>query len=111
MGEKNRLEIRLLNLCLFGDHRWDRRNVLTQAEILEKAAQAGPDRFGPRRNRLLPASTLTAGMEVWRYSLCNGSLLRPLFAERITADGKFRNCTVCPEETDLRGPLRAECRG
>jgi cyclic pyranopterin phosphate synthase len=108
-GAENNLEIRFIEFMpLDGDHRWDRKNVLTQTEILERAAQSGA--IGAvGAGQPAPASK-------YSYGGAGGfgvipSVTEPFCAHcsriRLTADGKFRNCLFALEETDLRGPLRS----
>jgi cyclic pyranopterin phosphate synthase len=109
-GAAQRLQIRFIEFMpLDGDHNWKMDNVLTQAEILERA-KAYTD------VRLLSEETPAPAT---KYSYGNGkgefgvipSVTEPFCAHcsriRLTADGKFRNCLFALEETDLRGPLRA----
>jgi cyclic pyranopterin phosphate synthase len=93
---------------LDGDRAWDVQRVVSEREILERAATVAP---------LVPvADRGAAPARRWRFADGVGeigiiaSVTRPFCAScdriRITADGKFRTCLFAVEETDLRGALR-----
>jgi cyclic pyranopterin phosphate synthase len=107
-GRENDLQIRFIEFMpLDGDHKWTRANVLTKAEILEKAAsfdrlqEVAPD---------LPAPATKYACGGGEFGVIP-SVTEPFCANctriRLTADGKFRTCLFAIEETDLRGPLRS----
>jgi len=109
-GAENELKIRFIEFMpLDGDHNWKLPNVLTKAEILEKAAEFAEYRQ-VMEDRPAPAA---------KFKIANGksdfgvipSVTEPFCANcsriRITAEGKFRNCLFAVDETDLRGPLRS----
>ena len=109
-GAENRLQIRFIEFMpLDGDHLWDLKNVLTQAEILEKAAQFQPV-GGDAQGEPAPAVKYSYSDGAGEFGII-ASVTEPFCSHcsriRITADGKFRNCLFALEETDLRGPLRA----
>lgn len=107
-GAEKKLEIRFIEFMpLDGDHKWDRQNVLTQSEILERAAQSGAIAT-VSEGQPAPASKYSHGAGGFGVI---PSVTEPFCAHcsriRLTADGKFRNCLFALEETDLRGPLRS----
>ena len=110
-GAKKDLQIRFIEFMpLDGDHRWNRLNVLTQQEILQRAGHVY-DVQEIQSKGPAPAT---------RFAYANGngktefgviaSVSEPFCGScariRLTADGKFRTCLFSLQETDLRGPLR-----
>jgi GTP 3',8-cyclase len=109
-GAENHLQIRFIEFMpLDGDHNWKRENVMTKREILEKARQ-----FGSVSEIMeiepAPATKFSYAAGTAEFGVIP-SVSEPFCAScsriRITADGKFRTCLFAIEETDLRGPLRA----
>src|SRR5262249_30149213 len=110
-GAKKDLQIRFIEFMpLDGDHRWNRLNVMTEKEILERVRKVY-DLQQVQPNGPAPAT---------RFAFANGhgtaefgviaSVSEPFCGNcsriRLTADGKFRTCLFSLQETDLRGPLR-----
>ncbi len=91
-------------------HGWDREQMITADEILEKlgaeftltphTAERGS---APAERWLVDGGPGTVGVI--------GSVTRPFCATcdrtRLTADGQLRSCLFSETETDLRGPMRA----
>jgi GTP 3',8-cyclase len=96
---------------LDAQHGWDRRRMVTAAEILDMLMaefELTPDAPGERGSA--PAETWLVNGGPGRVGVI-GSVTRPFCAAcdrvRLTADGQLRNCLFAREESDLRGPLRA----
>jgi GTP 3',8-cyclase len=108
-GASQNLQIRFIEFMpLDGDHQWKRVNVLTKAEILQRAGEFG--RVHPIfENEISPASRYLFA-ERGEFGVIP-SVSEPFCARcsriRITADGKFRTCLFATEETDLRTLLRS----
>ncbi len=91
-------------------HVWDRRQMVTAAEILEALGrrwQLTPDRASrtaaPAETWLVDGGPATVGVI--------GSITRPFCAAcdrtRLTADGQVRSCLFASDETDLRSAMRS----
>jgi cyclic pyranopterin phosphate synthase len=91
-------------------HGWDRRNMVTAEEILDRLAtefdltpQDEPRDAAPAERWLVNGGPDVVGIIA--------SVTRPFCAAcdrtRLTADGQLRSCLFSQTETDLRGPLRA----
>ena len=109
-GREQRLQIRFIEFMpLDGDHNWNRSRVLTQAEILEKAREAG-DIQELFEEQPAPANKFSYASGEGRFGVIP-SVSQPFCSNcnriRITAEGKFRNCLFAIQETDLREPLRS----
>jgi cyclic pyranopterin phosphate synthase len=107
-GAENGLEIRFIEFMpLDGDHNWKLSNVLTEAEILQKAQEFGRITQVQSKNPV-PASAFAS--ERSQFGVIP-SVTQPFCANcsriRLTADGKFRTCLFAVNETDLKAPLRA----
>lgn len=109
-GAENGLQIRFIEFMpLDGDHQWNVKNVLTQAEIIEAARKLGGI------EKLDAGTPAPANQYVYASGEGNFGVI-PSVSEpfcghcsriRLTAEGKFRTCLFALQETDLRGPLRA----
>ncbi len=108
-GLARRLQIRFIEFMpLDGDHNWNRANVLTQAEILEKAR--GFDKIEYAESATpAPASKFSYSKGMGEFGVIP-SVSQPFCSNctriRITAEGKFRTCLFALDEVDLKGPLR-----
>jgi cyclic pyranopterin phosphate synthase len=90
-------------------HVWDRSQMITGEEILERLSARWSltplphDDSAPAEEWLVDGGPATVGVIA--------SVTRPFCARcdrlRLTADGQLRNCLFARGETDLRGPLRA----
>jgi cyclic pyranopterin phosphate synthase len=96
---------------LDAQHRWQRDNMITADEILERLSAAFalvPDDAETRGSA--PAETYRIDGGPAKVGVI-GSVTRPFCGAcdrvRLTADGQIRNCLFAREESDLRGPLRA----
>lgn len=97
-------------------HGWDRRQLVTAAEILEQLEAEFPLRPDPAHRGSAPAETwLVDGFtdssgEPARVGII-GTVTRPFCGDcdrtRLTADGQVRNCLFARSESDLRTALRA----
>lgn len=108
-GRDNRLQIRFIEFMpLDGDHHWNRSRVLTQVEILEKAAEFGSI-TQILEDQPAPATKFSYASGEGNFGVIP-SVSAPFCASctriRLTAEGKFRNCLFAISETDLRDPLR-----
>lgn len=108
-GAENHLQIRFIEFMpLDGDHQWNRKNVLTQAEILQIAGQFDLIQKVDEKNPA-PANKYTYDHGKGEFGVIP-SVSEPFCGHcsriRLTAEGKFRTCLFALEETDLRGPLR-----
>lgn len=101
---------------LDAQHGWDRRAMITAAEIEARLA---------RRFDLVPSAQLRAGAPAELFEVTGrltatgrpatvgiiASVTRPFCGAcdrtRLTADGQVRTCLFATDESDLRGPLRA----
>ncbi|WP_188985264.1 GTP 3',8-cyclase MoaA [Saccharopolyspora thermophila] len=90
-------------------HGWDRTQMITAAEILERLSREftlTPDvaerGSAPAERWLVDGGPATVGVIA--------SVTRPFCAAcdrtRLTADGQLRSCLFSTTETDLRGPMR-----
>ena len=103
-------ELRFIEqMPLDAQHAWDRTQMVSQAEILERLGE---------RFRLTPVAE--RGSAPAELFLVDGgpqtvgviaSVTAPFCAAcdraRLTADGQLRNCLFARREVDLRGPMRA----
>jgi GTP 3',8-cyclase len=109
-GLAHHLQIRFIEFMpLDGDHKWNRLNVLTQSEILEKIRafdKVEPKNEGAPR----PATKFTYAEGRGEFGVIP-SVSHPFCSHctriRITAEGKFRTCLFALQENDLKKPLRA----
>jgi molybdenum cofactor biosynthesis enzyme MoaA len=98
------------NLCLDAQHGWERSDMVTAAEILEKLSA---------RFTLTPGvSSIRGSAPAERWLVDGGSPRVGLIASvtrpfcracdrtRLTADGQVRSCLFACEESDLRSALR-----
>jgi GTP 3',8-cyclase len=105
-------ELRFIEqMPLDAQHGWDRRRMVTAAEILDGLMaefDLAPDE--PAARGSAPAETWLVDGGPGRVGVI-GSVTRPFCGAcdrvRLTADGQLRNCLFAREESDLRGPLRA----
>lgn len=105
-------ELRFIEqMPLDAQHGWDRRLMVTAAEILDRLMaefDLTPDE--PSARGSAPAETWLVNGGPARVGVI-GSVTRPFCGAcdrvRLTADGQLRNCLFAREESDLRGPLRA----
>jgi cyclic pyranopterin phosphate synthase len=105
-------ELRFIEqMPLDAQHGWDRRQMVTAAEILDRLQaefDLTPDTATARGSA--PAETWLVNGGPGRVGVI-GSVTRPFCGAcdrvRLTADGQLRNCLFAREESDLRGPLRA----
>ena len=96
---------------LDAQHGWDRAEMVTAAEILERLSAAfALTPVGSEDRGSAPAETWLVDGGPARVGVI-GSVTRPFCGTcdrvRLTADGQIRNCLFAREESDLRGPLRA----
>jgi cyclic pyranopterin phosphate synthase len=96
---------------LDAQHGWQRDNMITADEILNRLSAAFalvPDDVEARGSA--PAETYRIDGGPAKVGVI-GSVTRPFCGAcdrvRLTADGQIRNCLFAREESDLRGPLRA----
>jgi GTP 3',8-cyclase len=111
---EHRYQLRFIEqMPLDAQHGWDRSRMVTAAEILT-ALQASYD-LSPvpvpgRGSDPAEVWTVHSGPHAGTVGVI-GSVTRPFCAAcdriRLTADGQLRNCLFATEESDLRGPLRA----
>jgi cyclic pyranopterin phosphate synthase len=90
-------------------HGWDRAQMVTASEILDKLRTEFDLTPSPRRRGAAPAERWLVDGGPAEVGVI-ASVTRP-FCEacdrtRLTADGALRNCLFSQAETDLRGPLR-----
>ncbi|GGQ45331.1 GTP 3',8-cyclase [Couchioplanes caeruleus subsp. azureus] len=108
-------ELRFIEqMPLDAQHRWERREMVTAAAILEAlksfGLQTDPVSRGtaPAETWLVPGHLDAAGNPA-RVGVI-GSVTRPFCGDcdrtRLTADGQVRNCLFATGETDLRGLVR-----
>jgi cyclic pyranopterin phosphate synthase len=100
---------------LDAQHQWDRRTMVTAADILaslapfELAADPSVRGAAPAETWLVPGHVDAAGRPA-RVGVI-GSVTRPFCGDcdrtRLTADGQVRNCLFATGESDLRGALRS----
>jgi len=105
-------ELRFIEqMPLDAQHGWDRADMVTAAETLERLTAAFELRpEGEQVRGSAPAETWLVDGGPERVGVI-GSVTRPFCGScdrvRLTADGQLRNCLFAREESDLRGPLRA----
>ncbi len=105
-------ELRFIEqMPLDAQHGWDRADMVTAAETLERLTRAFDLRpEGEQVRGSAPAETFLVDGGPGRVGVI-GSVTRPFCGScdrvRLTADGQLRNCLFAREESDLRGPLRA----
>ena len=109
-GEELKLQIRFIEFMpLDGDHNWTRANVLTQAEILEKAKGFAGIEY-TKSHTPAPATKFKYGKGKGEFGVIP-SVSQPFCSHctriRLTAEGKFRTCLFALDEVDLKGPLRS----
>lgn len=103
-------ELRFIEqMPLDAQHAWDRSQMVSQAEILERLAErfvltpVAERGSAPAERFLVDGGPATVGVIA--------SVTAPFCAAcdrvRLTADGQLRNCLFSRTEVDLRGPLRA----
>ena len=110
LARERAIQVRFIEFMpLDGDDAWDRKRVLTGAEILEHLRRIAPlSRVSP------PGSSDPATL--YRFDDGSGEIgIIPTVSEpfcsqcnriRLTADGRLRYCLFATEETDLKYPLR-----
>lgn len=108
-GLERRLQIRFIEFMpLDGDHNWNRANVLTQAEILEKARGFDKIEYAGSETPA-PAARFSYSKGMGEFGVIP-SVSQPFCGHctriRITAEGKFRTCLFALDEVDLKAPLR-----
>src|SRR4051794_4881142 len=104
-------ELRFIEqMPLDAQHAWDRSQMVTQAEVLERLGE---------RFTLTPAPTERGSAPAQVWTVDGGpatvgviaSVSQPFCGAcdrlRLTADGQLRNCLFARDESDLRAPLRA----
>ncbi|TDQ04551.1 GTP 3',8-cyclase MoaA [Labedaea rhizosphaerae] len=95
---------------LDAQHGWNRANMVSANEILDKLSAAFTLTPSPRKRGAAPAERWLVDGGPAEVGVI-ASVTRP-FCEacdrtRLTADGALRSCLFSQVETDLRGPLRA----
>lgn len=111
LARRKPYEVRFIEFMpLDADHIWDRKDVLTGAEIKAIIEQRYP--LVP-----LPLADLASTSRVYRFADNPGTIgfINPLSEPfcatcdriRLTADGQIRTCLFSQRETDLRGVLRS----
>jgi cyclic pyranopterin phosphate synthase len=98
---------------LDAQHGWQRTNMVTADEILERLAEAFTlTPLGAEARGSAPAEEWYVDGGPGRVGVI-GSVSRPFCGAcdrvRLTADGQIRNCLFAREETDLRAALRSGC--
>jgi cyclic pyranopterin phosphate synthase len=104
-------ELRFIEqMPLDAQHGWDRKQVITAREILDRLEEQfvlTPE--GEQSRGSDPAESYLVDGGPARLGVI-GSVTRPFCAAcdrlRITADGQVRNCLFASDESDLLGPLR-----
>jgi cyclic pyranopterin phosphate synthase len=108
-GRDNDVEVRFIEFMpLDATNEWERKNVLSQDEIVRTIAAEFPLEPVPARG--------AAPADRWRYLDGKGmvgvipSVTQPFCADcdrvRITSDGQFRTCLFATDEFDIRALLR-----
>jgi GTP 3',8-cyclase len=108
-GRDNGVEVRFIEFMpLDATNEWERKNVLSQDEIVRTIAAEFPLEPVPARG--------AAPADRWRYLDGKGmvgvipSVTQPFCADcdrvRITSDGQFRTCLFATDEFDIRALLR-----
>ena len=102
-------ELRFIEqMPLDAQHAWDRTQMVSQAEILERLGQRFsltpvPERgSAPAELFLVDGGPQTVGVIASVTAPFCGACDRA----RLTADGQLRNCLFARREVDLRGPMR-----
>ena len=102
-------ELRFIEqMPLDAQHAWDRAQMVSQAEILERLGQRFsltpvPERgSAPAELFLVDGGPQTVGVIASVTAPFCGACDRA----RLTADGQLRNCLFARREVDLRGPMR-----
>lgn len=103
-------ELRFIEqMPLDAQHGWDRTQMVTADEILDRLTVRHSLAAMPGRGSEPAESFLVDGGPA-RVGII-ASVTRPFCAAcdrvRLTADGQLRNCLFAREESDLRGPMRA----
>ena len=103
-------ELRFIEqMPLDAQHGWDRRAMVTGAEILARLGAEFDLTPEPGRGSA-PAETWVVDAGPGRVGVI-ASVTRPFCGAcdrlRLTADGQLRNCLFARVESDLRGPMRA----
>ena len=103
-------ELRFIEqMPLDAQHGWDRSEMVTAEEILDRITARHHLTAVPGRGSAPAESWLVDGGPA-RVGII-ASVTRPFCSAcdrvRLTADGQVRNCLFAREESDLRGPLRA----
>jgi len=94
---------------LDAQHAWDRTQMVSQTEILERLGErftltpVGERGSAPAELFLVDGGPQTVGVIASVSAPFCGSCDRV----RLTADGQLRNCLFARREVDLRGPIRA----
>jgi GTP 3',8-cyclase len=108
-GRDNGVEVRFIEFMpLDATNEWERKNVLSQEEIVRTISEVFPLESVPARG--------AAPADRWRYLDGKGmvgvipSVTQPFCADcdrvRITSDGQFRTCLFATDEFDIRALLR-----
>ncbi len=111
-ARRNSLTVRFIEFMpLDSGHIWDRKHLVSAAEIREKINSAFP---------IILKNMSRRGETAWRYGFADGSageigLIAPVTNAfcgdcsriRLTADGHIRTCLFSSEEYDVRGLLRS----
>lgn len=108
-GRDNGVEVRFIEFMpLDATNEWERKNVLSQEEIVRTISEIFPLEPVPARG--------AAPADRWRYLDGKGmvgvipSVTQPFCADcdrvRITSDGQFRTCLFATDEFDIRALLR-----
>ena len=108
-GRDNGVEVRFIEFMpLDATNEWERKNVLSQEEIVRTISDVFPLEPVPARG--------AAPADRWRYLDGKGmvgvipSVTQPFCADcdrvRITSDGQFRTCLFATDEFDIRALLR-----
>jgi len=108
-GRDNGVEVRFIEFMpLDATNEWERKNVLSQEEIVRTISEVFPLEPVPARG--------AAPADRWRYLDGKGmvgvipSVTQPFCADcdrvRITSDGQFRTCLFATDEFDVRALLR-----
>lgn len=115
----NGLQLRFIEqMPLDPQHGWDRGQMITAEEILERLSDDGFELTATVGRGAAPAelwriTAAPAGVSIGVLSTVGivGSVTRPFCAScdrvRLTADGAWRSCLFAQRERDLRTPMRA----
>ena len=103
-------ELRFIEqMPLDAQHAWDRSQMVSQAEILERLGErftltpVAERGSAPAELFLVDGGPATVGVIASVTAPFCGACDRA----RLTADGQLRNCLFARQEVDLRGPMRA----